>query len=149
MTILCTPTSGCRLDSPTTVDDNSYRQTQRRITEIISRYGLAGEYERGSASYQHLRLNSAVRGLSISDPGTQLRDKEIDLERPAGYYRVAPWFVSVRVKVLGHPTDAVPEIRCDAWQARVDQLARTVAAVWHKLDMKFALESAQDDPQQS
>jgi hypothetical protein len=58
-----------------------YRATQDSIRKLLKQLGLEGEYERGSAAYQHVRLNSAHRGLSITDEGAELRDQEFDPKR--------------------------------------------------------------------
>jgi hypothetical protein len=120
-----------------------FNETKGIIRSTITRYALANEYERGSATYQHVRPTSAVRGLSITPTETQLRDQEIDPEDPSGYYRVVLAFLNTQVKVFAHLPDAVPEVRCDDWRTSVSGLARRVDALWLVLELKHPLKDSE------
>ncbi len=121
-----------------------YKATQGSIRKLLKQHGLEREYERGSAAYQHVRLNSAHRGLSITDEGAELRDQEFDPKRPAGFYRIVLWFLSVQVKVFAALLTAVPEVRCDGWRDRVEAFARRVDALWRLLDKRYPLEGTDE-----
>jgi hypothetical protein len=122
-----------------------YKATQGTIRELLKRHGLTGEYERGSAAYQHVRLNSATRALSITDAGTRLADQEFNPDRPGEYYRVVLWFLSVQVKAFAALLTGVPEVQCDGWRDRVEVFARRVDALWRVLERRFTLEDEEPD----
>lgn len=122
-----------------------YKQTQRSLTTIMTRYRLSGFYEQGSASSQHVRMTSAVLGLSITDMGTQLRDQEIDPEDPGSYFRRALWFLNVQVTVFASLVDSVPEVRCDGWDNRRQGFGRRWAMLWRLLEQQYP----QDPPEDS
>lgn len=114
-----------------------YGQTQAALRTIMTRYGLNPFYERGSGSSQHVRMTSAVMGLSITDMGTQLRDQEIDPEDPGSYFRQALWFLSAQVAVFANLGECVPEVRCDGWPARRDDFGRQWALLWRLLEERY------------
>jgi hypothetical protein len=114
-----------------------YSQTQGTLRTIMTRYGLNAFYERGSGSSQHVRMTSAVLGLSITDMGTQLRDQEIDPEDPGSYFRAALWFLSAQVAVFASLGDCVPEVRCDRWAAAHEDFGRRWAALWRLLEERY------------
>lgn len=114
-----------------------YRQTQAALRTIMTRYGLNAFYERGSASSQHVRMTSAVMGLSITDMGTRLRDQEIDPDDAGSYFRRALWFLSVQVIVFANLAECVPEVRCNGWPERRDDFARRWAVLWRLLDERY------------
>ncbi len=117
-----------------------YTATQSKIRALLKQHGMEKEYERGSAGYQHVRMNAAARALSLTGEGARLADQEFEAQRPGGYYRIVLWFLSVQVKAFAALLTAVPEVRCDGWRDRVDAFARRIDAFWRVLEQRYPLE---------
>jgi hypothetical protein len=117
-----------------------FNETRESLRAIMDRYHLSQFYERGSASSQHVRIGSAVSGLSITEAGTQLRDQEVDRENPGDYVRKALWFVSVQVTLFGNLPDAVPEVQCDEWSHRRQAFGQQWATLWRLLEERHPLD---------
>lgn len=121
-----------------------FNETRGSLRTIMDRYRLSNFYERGSASSQHVRMGSAVSGLSITDEGMQLRDQEVDPGNPGTYIRKALWFLSVQVTIFMNLLDAVPDVQCGEWQDRRRVFADDWARLWRLLEQRYPLDA--EDP---
>lgn len=121
-----------------------FNETRGSLRTIMDRYRLSNFYERGSASSQHVRMGSAVSGLSITDEGMQLRDQEVDPGNPGTYIRKALWFLSVQVTIFMNLLDAVPDVQCGEWQDRRRAFADNWARLWQLLEQRYPLDA--EDP---
>jgi hypothetical protein len=116
-----------------------FNDSKKTVNETVKRYRLSGEYERGSAAYQHVRVNSAMRGLSITETGTQLRDQEIDPDDLGSYYRISLGLLSTQAKVFAGLADAVPDVQCEGWRDRLVEFARRLDRLWRMLEERYPL----------
>lgn len=121
-----------------------FNETRGSLRTIMDRYRLSNFYERGSASSQHVRMGSAVSGLSITDEGMQLRDQEVDPGNPGTHIRKALWFLSVQVTIFMNLLDAVPDVQCGQWQDRRRVFADDWARLWQLLEERYPLDA--EDP---
>ncbi len=117
-----------------------FNETRGTLRTIMDRYHLSGFYERGSASSQHVRMGSAVSGLSITDDGMQLRDQEVDPENPGAYIRQALWFLGIQVTIFVNFLDAVQEVQCDEWQDSCRTFNEQWARLWRLLEERYPLD---------
>jgi hypothetical protein len=117
--------------------------TQERLKERLRELDLAVAYDQGSAAAQHVRLLSAVAGLSWSDTQASLAAQETDPEDPFSFFLGALYFLSTQVRVFHALKKAFPEVTDPLWDQRVQLFINDVARLWGRLEERFPRHSAQ------
>lgn len=115
-----------------------YRETQRDLVRLMERDRLLSFYERGSGSFQHVRMASAVPGLRIGEEGTQLRDQEVDLDDIGSYVRRSLWFMSAQVPIFASVSRVLAGT-CDEWDERRGHFNRRWESLWRLMESRYPL----------
>lgn len=115
-----------------------YRASQTELRRIMEAEGLAPFYERGSGGFQHVRLMSAVPGLTLTEIGTQLRDQEIDPTDLGSYIRHCLWFASAQVPIFASLSRVLPNAS-GLWNDRQLEFGRRWAALWRKMEQRYPI----------
>lgn len=100
-------------------------------------------YDQGSMAAQHVRLLSAVAGLSWSDTQARLAAQEADPDDPFSFFLGALYFLSTQVRVFHALKKAFPEVTDPIWDQRVRLFTSDVARFWVCLEQRFPTQCAQ------
>jgi len=116
-----------------------HREFQGRILEVIERLDLGGAYEGGSGTSMHVRLASAIRGLSLDRKPNEiwLGYQDVRSNDPFSYYLEVLSFLGIQVRLFRALGDAFPEVRDQIWPGRVESFTRHVASLWERLEKLF------------
>lgn len=115
-----------------------FRQTQGDLNRLMAREGVANFYERGSSSFQHVRMTSAVPGLKIGDGATRLQDQEFDPDDVGSYIRRSLWFMSAQVPIFASLARVIGGQGAVLEQQRGDFNQRW-AALWQLMETRYPL----------
>jgi hypothetical protein len=114
-----------------------FKVTQPKLKERLRGVNLASAYDHGSAAAQHVRVLSAVSGLSFSETHARLNYQEVREDDHFNYYLAVLSFLSVQVYVFRVLTDAFPEVTDPIWPQRVQVFINDVARLWDTLEKHF------------
>ena len=114
-----------------------FRGKQARIKEAIRAADLEFIYDHGSAVAQHVRLQSAVLGLSFGDAQAALAYQEVREDDPFSYFLSVVSYLSTQVKIFHVLAKAFPEMQDPIWPGRVQRFGQDVGRLWKTLEEKF------------
>lgn len=116
-----------------------YRDLQPRILEELCRLNLIRAYEAGSGSSLHVRLSSAVEGLSLDRMPEEvwLTFQEGWEQDQVSYFGDILFFVHTQERVFRALGEAFPEVADPIWGERVRIFSRTVEYLWDRFKTAF------------
>jgi len=116
-----------------------HRDLQPRILEELRRLNLIRAYEAGSGRSLHVRLWSAVEGLSLDrmPDGVWLTFQEGWEQDQLSYFGDILFFVHTQERVFRALGEAFPEVSDSIWSERVKIFSRTVDYLWDRFKKAF------------
>lgn len=119
-----------------------FREMQSEVRSALKRLELNNAYERGSGVALHVRLASAVPGLSLDRKPNEiwLGFQEVRPEEPFRYYLEVLAFLSIQVHVVRALGEAFPEVTDASWPGVINRFTCRVAAFWEDLSRQFPAE---------
>jgi hypothetical protein len=119
-----------------------FNETRRPLKEQLREVDLAFAYDQGSTAAQHVRVQSAVDGLSWSDTQARLAYQEAATDDPFSFFLRALYFLSTQVRVFHALKKVFPEVTDSIWDQRVRLFTADVARLWARLKERFPAQSA-------
>jgi len=122
-----------------TVDEGRqfFNLTQAKLRETLRSLNLDSAYEQGSGVAQHVRVASAVLGLSWSEEQARLACQEVRTDDPFSYFLGTLAFLVTQVHVFHALTVAFPHVTDPIWHTRVELFHNQVARLWKRLEERF------------
>ena len=114
-----------------------FNETQPILKQRLSGVSLASVYDQGSAAAQHVRVLSAVSGLSFSETHARLNYQEVREDDPFSCFLAVLSFLSTQVYVFRVLTDVFPEVADPIWPWRVQLINNNIALLWDRLETHF------------